>query len=162
MLTVIGLVVALRVLLVARSSSEWLRDDQYRVALIVWGIGAFILTTIAVVRAVHHYSDVSWDSNTLSSSVQVQAALSIYWAILGFGGMILGARHGKRWIWLTGTALMALVVIKLFVVDLGNTGTVARIVSFLGVGVLLLIVGYFAPAPPRRASRENDLAQELP
>ncbi|MBT8077957.1 MAG: DUF2339 domain-containing protein [Gammaproteobacteria bacterium] len=162
MLTVIGLVVALRVLLVARKSSEWIRDDQYRVALIVWGIGAFILTTLAVVRAVHHFSDVSWDSNTLSGSVQVQAALSIYWAILGFGGMILGARHGKRWIWLTGTALMALVVIKLFIVDLGNTGTVARIVSFLGVGVLLLIVGYFAPAPPRRAARDNDLAQELP
>ncbi len=44
---------------------------------------------------------------------------------------------------------MALVVVKLFLVDLGNTETVARIVSFIGVGALLLVVGYFAPAPPR-------------
>jgi uncharacterized membrane protein len=25
----------------------------------------------------------------------------------------------------------------------------ARVVSFLGVGLLLLVVGYFAPVPPR-------------
>jgi uncharacterized membrane protein len=37
----------------------------------------------------------------------------------------------------------------LFVVDLGSTGTVARIVSFLGVGVMLLVVGYFSPVPPK-------------
>jgi uncharacterized membrane protein len=28
----------------------------------------------------------------------------------------------------------------------------ARVVSFLGVGVLLLVVGYFAPVPPRAAA----------
>jgi len=55
-------------------------------------------------------------------------------------------------VWLAGTGLMGLVVIKLFVVDLGNTGTVARIISFLGVGALLLVVGYFAPAPPRQVA----------
>jgi uncharacterized membrane protein len=42
--------------------------------------------------------------------------------------------------------------VKLFLVDLGNTGTLARVVSFLGVGVLLLVVGYFAPVPPRVAA----------
>jgi uncharacterized membrane protein len=44
---------------------------------------------------------------------------------------------------------MTVVVAKLFLVDLGNAGTLGRVVSFLGVGVLLLIVGYFAPVPPR-------------
>ena len=46
---------------------------------------------------------------------------------------------------------MVIVVAKLFLVDLGNTGTLARVVSFLGVGLLLLVVGYFAPVPPRAA-----------
>jgi uncharacterized membrane protein len=45
---------------------------------------------------------------------------------------------------------MGIVVVKLFLVDLGNTGTLARIVSFIGIGALLLAVGYFAPAPPRQ------------
>jgi uncharacterized membrane protein len=41
------------------------------------------------------------------------------------------------------------VVAKLFVVDLSNVGTIARIVSFIGVGVLMLVVGYFSPVPPK-------------
>jgi uncharacterized membrane protein len=119
-------------------------------------VAAFVLSTIAVVRGVHHLGGVAWQERVLANSVSVQAALSIYWAILGFGGMIWGARHQKRWIWIVGTALMALVVIKLFIIDLGNTGTIARIVSFLGVGGLLLVVGYYAPAPPRQALDVDD------
>ena len=38
---------------------------------------------------------------------------------------------------------------KLFLIDLSNVGTVARIASFLSVGLLLLVTGYLAPLPPR-------------
>ena len=149
-LTIVGLVVALQFLLTAKSTSSWLANGSFRISIIIWGLAAFVLSTIAVVRGVHHFAGVSWQEQALANSVSVQSALSIYWAILGFGGMIWGARHSQRWIWLAGTGLMALVVLKLFIIDLGNTGTVARIISFLGVGVLLLVVGYFAPAPPRK------------
>jgi uncharacterized membrane protein len=40
-------------------------------------------------------------------------------------------------------------VVKLFLVDLGQAGGVERIVSFIGVGLLLLLIGYLAPVPPR-------------
>jgi uncharacterized membrane protein len=33
---------------------------------------------------------------------------------------------------------------------MANTGTVARIVSFIGAGLLLLAVGYFSPLPPTK------------
>ena len=42
------------------------------------------------------------------------------------------------------------VVVKLFLLDLSSIGTVARIASFLSVGLPLLITGYFAPLPPKR------------
>jgi uncharacterized membrane protein len=114
--------------------------------------GSFlVLTTAALVRGVHYYSTVPWDFDALFGSVVVQTSLSIYWGLLGFAGMIWGARSGRRPVWLAGAGFMALVVIKLFLVDLGNTGTVARIISFIGIGALLLVVGYFAPVPPRRA-----------
>ena len=51
-------------------------------------------------------------------------------------------------LWFTGAGLLALLVLKLFVIDLGNVGGVARIVSFLFTGVLLLVVGYYSPMPP--------------
>jgi len=51
-------------------------------------------------------------------------------------------------LWISGASLLALVVVKLVLVDLSGRGTLERIVSFIGTGVLLLVVGYFAPIPP--------------
>ena len=42
-------------------------------------------------------------------------------------------------------------VLKLLLVDLSGTGTVTRIVSFIGVGVLMLVIGYVAPLPAKEA-----------
>jgi uncharacterized membrane protein len=33
-------------------------------------------------------------------------------------------------------------------VDLSSVGTIERIVSFIGVGLLMLVLGYFSPLPP--------------
>ena len=101
------------------------------------------------------YTGVRWDGDALFASVVVQTSLSIYWGLLGFAGMIWGARRKQRPVWLAGAGFMALVVVKLFLVDLGNTGTVERIISFMGIGALLLVVGYFAPAPPRVVAESN-------
>ena len=73
----------------------------------------------------------------------------IFWALLGLAGMTLGTRRANRNIWFVGVGLMTVVVLKLLVVDMSSAGTVARIVSFLGVGILLLVVGYISPVPPR-------------
>ena len=110
--------------------------------------GAFVvLTTCALIRGVHFYTGVPWTAERLYDSVIVQTSLSVYWGLLGFIGMILGARRSSRLLWLAGAGFMALVVLKLFLIDLGNSGTVERIVSFIAIGALLLVVGYFAPAP---------------
>jgi uncharacterized membrane protein len=79
----------------------------------------------------------------------VQAALSLFWTLLALGAMVAGTRRVSRPLWLLGAGLMAVVVGKLFLVDLSNIGTVERIVSFLGVGVLMLVIGYLAPVPPK-------------
>ncbi|HEX6994721.1 MAG TPA: DUF2339 domain-containing protein [Gammaproteobacteria bacterium] len=121
-----------------------------KAGLVLAGLG-LVLLTAAVARAVHHLGGVPFDFERLAESTILQAALSIVWGTAALGGMLVGARTSRRDVWIAGAALMAVVVAKLFVVELGSTGTVARVVSFLGVGALLLVVGYFAPAPPRRA-----------
>ena len=63
--------------------------------------------------------------------------------------MWFGARRGVRAPWVTGAALLGVVVLKLMVVDLSGTGSVTRIVSFIGVGVLMLVIGYVAPLPAK-------------
>ncbi|MFP5454308.1 MAG: DUF2339 domain-containing protein, partial [Alphaproteobacteria bacterium] len=53
-------------------------------------------------------------------------------------------------------ALLVLVVLKLFFVDLSNAGGGARIVTFIVVGALMLVVGYVAPLPPRGTREEGE------
>jgi uncharacterized membrane protein len=104
---------------------------------------------MAIARGAHHWAGVPFTMQSLASSTVFQTALSIVWSGAGLGAMIVGARSERRVVWVAGAALMGIVVLKLFAVDLGSSGTLERIVSFLGVGLLLLVVGYFAPVPPR-------------
>ncbi len=114
-----------------------------------------ILLTMAVARTVHHWLDVPFDFDAMIDSTVLHASLSIVWSIAGLSGMVAGVRLVRRAVWIGGASLMAVVVVKLFLFDLANTGTVARVVSFLGVGVLLIVVGYFAPVPPSAVAQTD-------
>ena len=52
---------------------------------------------------------------------------------------------------------LGVVVVKLFLIDLSQMSGVERIVSFIGVGILMLLMGYFVPLPPKQ---DTALAQE--
>jgi uncharacterized membrane protein len=151
-----ALLVAARWVLTLARETGAVDTKGRHVGLSAIGAAAFVVSTVALLRALHHLGGVPWDTASLGQSVLVQAALSVYWGLLAFVGMVSGAKLARRWLWLAGAALMAAVVIKLFLVDLGNTGTVARIVSFIGTGALLLVVGYLAPVPPRHKEAGHD------
>jgi uncharacterized membrane protein len=72
------------------------------------------------------------------------------WGVTALITTMGATRKGSRPVWIAGASILSLVVIKLFLVDLAGTGTVARIISFLGVGSLMLLIGYFSPLPPAR------------
>ncbi|MBD9482882.1 DUF2339 domain-containing protein [Pseudomonas sp. PDM14] len=122
-----------------------------RTAQLVAGISLFALLTATVFRAAHHWGGVPYALDPLLASMLVQAGLSIVWTLIALPLMIVGHLRARRELWLIGAALIAVVVAKLFFVELGNRGGLERIISFIGVGVLLLVVGYFAPLPPRKA-----------
>jgi hypothetical protein len=122
---------------------------------VVAGVFGWYLLTMAVARAVHRWEPVPFDFDSLMASMVMQSSLSIVWGATALSAMVIGARRKRRVVWLTGAALMAVVVGKLFLLELGSSGTLPRIVSFLGVGLLLLVVGYFAPVPPRTEQGER-------
>ncbi|MCA0177671.1 MAG: DUF2339 domain-containing protein [Proteobacteria bacterium] len=112
-----------------------------------------LLLTGAVLRACHHLADVPWTAQALFASRLTQAALSLTWTAAAVCLMVLANRRSLRAAWLAGAALLGVVVAKLFFVELADQGGIWRIVSFLGVGALLLLVGYLAPVPARREER---------
>ncbi|MGY2275353.1 MULTISPECIES: DUF2339 domain-containing protein [Pseudomonas] len=121
----------------------------------VAGISLFAFFTALVMRTAHHWGGVPFHLDALLESMLVQAGLSIVWTLIALGLMIGGHLRHRREVWLIGAALIAVVVAKLFFVELSNRGGLARIVSFIGVGGLLLVVGYFAPLPPKRVETEG-------
>lgn len=115
----------------------------------VWSILAFAVLNGMIARATHFYSGVDFDPEALWSSPSYQTAVSIVWTMAALVTMVSAAWLKQRTAWFGGAALLAAVVAKLFLVDLDDVGTVARIVSFVGVGLLMLLVGYVSPLPPR-------------
>ena len=115
------------------------------------------VATLAVCRAAHTWADVPFDYHSMIRSMGVQAGWSIVWALVALILMIGGSIRKDRVLWLAGAVLTAVVVLKLFFVDLRDRGGLARIISFISVGALLLIVGYFAPMPPKKT---EELEQE--
>jgi uncharacterized membrane protein len=125
-----------------------------RVFLALCGALVFVWLNAALLRALHHTFDAPLTWHGMRHSLLVQASLSIFWTLLGLGVMILSTRKGWRQAWIVGAGMMAVVVLKLFAIDLASTGTIARIASFMSVGLLMLLAGYVSPLPPTAPAKE--------
>jgi len=113
----------------------------------------FIWLNALLLRTLHHWFGVAFNLEALTASTLVQTSLSLFWTVLALAAMLISARKRERTVWLVGASLLAVVIAKLFLVDLSRIGSVERIISFVGVGLLMLVVGYFSPLPPARESR---------
>jgi uncharacterized membrane protein len=121
-----------------------------------FGVGAFILLNGVVARTVHHWLGVPWELHALLASRPLQAALTLTWTVAALAAMVLARQRRLRLLWLTGAGLLGAVVVKLFAIDLAALSGLSRVVAFLGVGVLLLVIGYIAPLPPAGAEPPID------
>lgn len=117
-------------------------------------LAAFVAGHGALARAAHHLGGVAWDADALFAYRPLQAAVTLSWTLAALGAMLLATRRALREVWLAGAALLALVVAKLFLLDLAALSGLTRVVAFLGVGALLLVIGYVAPLPPGRSASE--------
>jgi uncharacterized membrane protein len=120
-----------------------------REATMALATAGFLWGNAMLLRTVHHWHGIPYTFAALFASLFVQTTISILWSLLALVLMVLATRHRLRTLWLAGGGLLGVVVAKLFLVDLAGHGSVARIVSFVVVGLLLLLIGWFAPVPPR-------------
>ena len=129
-----------------------------RMWLIALAATTFYWLNGVLLRTLHHWASVPFDLDAMLHSMLVQASLSLFWTTLALGLMLFATRRALRPLWLVGAALLAVVVAKLFIIDLSSAGTVERIVSFIGVGILLLVIGYFSPVPPKPVETTGERA----
>jgi uncharacterized membrane protein len=113
----------------------------------------FLWVNASLLRTLHQWIQVPWSLSGMLESTITQTTLSIFWASLALAAMLFATRKSHRTVWFAGAALLATVIAKLFFVDLSSVGSIERIVSFVGVGVLMLVIGYYSPLPPRSSQR---------
>ncbi|MGB7655031.1 MAG: DUF2339 domain-containing protein [Novosphingobium sp.] len=121
------------------------------------GAGAllvFVWINTVWVRTAHHWLGAQGGVLDPGQSQIVLTGFSILWTLMAMGLMLLGRARQQRLPWLAGAALLVVVVAKLVFVDMSAIEGFARIVAFIGVGVLMLLIGYFVPLPPRSKEAE--------
>ncbi len=113
-----------------------------------FGMALFVFVNGVVFRTMHQWADVPWRWSALLASKPLQAALTLTWTATALPLMVIACRRSVRPLWMAGAVLLAFVVLKLFLLDLAALSGLPRVVAFIGVGVLLLLIGYLAPLPP--------------
>lgn len=146
----------LLLLLIAMVYVAWLAEPSLPAILqrsrgpVLGGI-VLALATSFTLRAVHQLGGVSWGWDLADSSL-AQMSLTVVWSVLGLFAWVWGSRRGHRLFWLAGAILMGVVLAKLILVDRRQLGNLFGIGSFIAFGLLCSVIGYLAPAPPRRSS----------
>jgi uncharacterized membrane protein len=124
---------------------------EFAAMLAVVGAGTvFLWLNTALARAVHHFATVPFNMETMLDSRLYQTSLAILWALLSLALMVAADRRQSRTLWFAGCVLIGATVLKLFLIDLANSGAVERIVSFTSVGLLVIVISYFSPLPPKK------------
>lgn len=109
---------------------------------------ALLVLSSVMVRALHYLIGTPLWSNEIWQNGIVQLSLTGLWLILAFLLMTFSSRRFIRQLWFIGAALLGVVVFKLLLLDLSQTATLTRVISFIMSGVVMLVIAYLAPLPP--------------
>ncbi len=127
---------------------KWLRIAQTQLLPALYGI-AFLWVSTEAARLTHHWGGIAFDAPTLIASSMLQASLSLLWTAIAMSLMVYASQQKQRTLWFNGFGLLAIVGVKLMMVDLSNKGTMLWTVSLIGIALLIIAASYFSPAPPK-------------
>lgn len=130
--------------------------SAYRAASVVWGVLVVWWFNGMLLRSLAATNDVHWSAAALWDSRVVQAGMALAWTLGALACMHWATRQKHRKVWVGGALLLGAVILKLFLVDSAKGGGLERAIAFIGVALLVLLIGYIAPMPPK-PKKESEL-----
>lgn len=101
----------------------------------------FTLLSSAVILTIISNEYIHW-MEIAGSDNQYKLGLSILWGLFALAMIVLGIRRKKKILRLGAIALFGATLIKLFFYDLTGLNTIAKTISFISLGLILLLVSY--------------------
>ena len=107
------------------------------------GVSIIALNLVAIVACVRELNTV-WRQALVNSEAELQKALAISAFLMIYGAVLLAVGFWKRTAFIRWQALILIVftIAKTFIYDMRNLSQGYRVVSFLGLGALLMAVSF--------------------
>ena len=152
-----GATAALGAVIAALFIITWLyRERTGAVRWVAALAGALMVYLLSVAVVDEFQSRAGGETSLESLQKQAQVALSILWAVLGGSAFVAGILRFGAPVRIFGLALLALATVKVFIVDLAALDTSYRVLSFIGLGVLLLVSSYVYQHYKGRFEKDHD------
>jgi uncharacterized membrane protein len=127
---------------VSRLAPRALADGRVRLALEAAGaVAAIYAVSVAIVSAFPGHAPLDPAISGLGVRQQGQMLLSAFWAGTGLMVLVWGLVFDERSRRIGGLALLTLALTKVFVYDLAALESIYRVVSFVALGVVLMVGG---------------------
>jgi uncharacterized membrane protein len=123
----------------ALACGRLLRRVDPRLGESVEAVGAGAIVYLASIAIIDHFGVSARGAREQAG----QVALSAFWTVTGLAAVVFGLLRDERRLRLGGLGLLGLAIAKVYTYDLAELDELARVLSFIGLG-LLLLVGAFA------------------
>lgn len=112
------------------------RHVPFKLLLTLFDLGFYFSVWIIVTSELLHWMDI------FNVKDSYKLGLSILWGIYALTLIILGIYYRKTHLRIGAIVLFSLTLIKLFLYDLSDLGTISKTVVFVSLGILLLIISF--------------------
>jgi uncharacterized membrane protein len=116
------------------------RPQHYVIALALTGASLLFAYVTLSVRRVYHGADISDWKGFLQSELYTY---SVVWLLLGIVLLVVGYRFRSTALRLASGVLVLIAVLKVFLIDMSNLEGLYRALSFAGLGIALIGIGWF-------------------
>ncbi len=135
------------------------RDDGRALEIALSAVAAATLVYLGSVAIISTFqpdsTSIGADLLALDRRQQGQLVLGAFWALAGLGALIAGLVGDSRALRLGGFALLGLALAKVVAYDLSTLDSIYRVLSLVGVGLLLLIGAFvYQRLRPRSPGRD--------
>ena len=102
-----------------------------------------VLTMYAVSLSILGLAEAIGSGSTAAKFHAGHSGVSAVWGVVGLVALYVGLSRGRVWLQAVGFGLFAVSLAKIFLYDLTFLSSVTRALSFLAVGAVLLLGGFF-------------------